>query len=232
VSEGHRAKIEGFSIVLRGSMNPAIHHPAWYRAVGALSEDEAKEALSSEFVFLPQIANFQTKALVVTCQPDRWQVATLPRANQAATLPTANMERTVELAVQVFDKKLPETPMSAIGLNFNHHFGVGGAAREKLAILVASLPLGLDSVDNASAKISYTVSTAAGLLRTDLEPSNKVQDGLYIGFNAHNPIQHGGDEFAHFDISEKIAGMLKEVEPLIQSRIEGILAYFSELEDS
>jgi hypothetical protein len=34
------AATETYPIVVAGVMNPAIHHPAWYKAMGALSDKE------------------------------------------------------------------------------------------------------------------------------------------------------------------------------------------------
>ena len=31
---------DAYSIVVAGNMNPAIHHPAWYKLIKALSEEE------------------------------------------------------------------------------------------------------------------------------------------------------------------------------------------------
>src|ERR1700723_932205 len=35
-----------YSIVVVGNMNPAIHHPGWYKAIGAMSDEEVELALA------------------------------------------------------------------------------------------------------------------------------------------------------------------------------------------
>ena len=52
MSDGPKA--ETIAIVVLGSMNPSIHHAAWYRRVGLLNDQEEKEAIEGKgAVLLP-----------------------------------------------------------------------------------------------------------------------------------------------------------------------------------
>ncbi|MCG8425060.1 MAG: hypothetical protein MJE77_44835 [Proteobacteria bacterium] len=167
----------GFSVVLLGAMNPALHHPTWYKAVGVLDDAQEREALAAEFVFLPQLAQFHTADLQFFCDPQRWQLAT---AN------IGNVDKVVSITEVSFDEKLTETPLRAYGLNFNFHeetkcSSVGVA----LSKMVASLPLGFSPTAETSAQLAFTEPVDGGRLRCNVEPSVHGPNFVFVGFNAH-----------------------------------------------
>ena len=65
---------ELYSIVIVGSMNPRIHHPAWYEAVKILSAEEASAA--SLVACTPMASQFQLPGLNIICLQDRWEIQT------------------------------------------------------------------------------------------------------------------------------------------------------------
>src|ERR1700730_15435321 len=90
----------GYAIVVAGSMNPAIHHPAWYKLIGALSDEElidsgvtkggaqaAPETPTERMVVFraiarttpvstAQFAQFTAGKLRIICLPQSWTIAT------------------------------------------------------------------------------------------------------------------------------------------------------------
>ena len=99
-----------FSVVVSGHMNPAIHHPAWYEQIGILTQAEALESLKGEnFVCLPQVAQFASRGITVTCIPTRWDARTT-KADQR--------ERILDIAKRTYTA-LDHTPVSAFGFNFD-----------------------------------------------------------------------------------------------------------------
>jgi hypothetical protein len=135
-----------FSIVVVGSMNPAIHHPLWYRHVELLDEQEKNEAIDGQSALLlpspTPMAQFNTLAFQINCQSNRWQIL------------TTNAEysnRILSLTETLFDKILPHTPVTQLGFNFDFVFDNEqlGTARA-LGRLVCRIPLALGVDDPIS----------------------------------------------------------------------------------
>lgn len=204
--------IHGYSIVILGSMNPAIHHPAWYETVKALTAEHVKHALSEQFVLVPQLAQFRTPRFEITCDPQRWQAV----VSQAESLQAA-----ADLAGIVFDKRLNETPVNAIGVNFNHHIvtdcqDVG----RRLYSYLAPLNLHHHS-ESGRAQFSFTRPFRDAELRCNIEPSTRDPSMLYIGFNAHCVVQ--GQEASYFSVKDKLSTLIKELKPEIDSQIKSTI---------
>lgn len=99
-----------FSIVVTGHMNPAIHHPAWYRQLGVLTDAEVAESIGNEgFVVLPQLAQFIVGSITIACIPQRWDIRTTDEEQ---------LDRILDIAIKTH-KALDHTPVSAFGLNFD-----------------------------------------------------------------------------------------------------------------
>src|SRR5690349_21052972 len=94
------------SFVLTGSMNPALHHPLWYRDRGLISEAEEKQALEKGSPMLlpsPQpYASFSAGFFQVKCDAERWEITT-SRPDQFDTIRG--------IAQKLFDEVLPHTPV-------------------------------------------------------------------------------------------------------------------------
>jgi len=96
-------KLKAFSIVVAGSMNPAIHHPAWYRSVETISEDDANAAIAGTVIVHPQLAQFGTPRWIINCVPDKWSIQTLGGLDD---------EEIIDIACKTFER-LSETPIVA-----------------------------------------------------------------------------------------------------------------------
>ena len=116
-------------------MNPRLHSPGWYRLVGAISESEMQEAVSADAVSLPMISKWQVKDFAMLCQLDRWELQT----SDASAL-----DRLQQMTGRMFDELLEQTPVSALGYNFNYERDIGHPdAGHKLAALLATPQIGL-----------------------------------------------------------------------------------------
>src|SRR3712207_1383849 len=102
--------LEGATVVLLGSFNPAIFHPAWFAANGLIREEEARAA-EIEIVH-PNAAVFRTEWLVIESARDRFL---------ATTILDAYYEPLRDLVVGVLDL-LSHTPLTAMGLNRDFHY--------------------------------------------------------------------------------------------------------------
>ncbi len=102
------------SIVVVGGMNPRLHHPAWYQAIGAIDSDEMDEAVAfDQTVVTPQASQLQFSGITVVCVPERWEVRSSIASNKL---------RMHGLMLKVFDDNLHHTPVSAVGFNFHYRF--------------------------------------------------------------------------------------------------------------
>src|SRR5687768_10210575 len=104
---------EGTAIVLRGSFNPAIFHPEWYRARGLLSEPEIQEAEIK--IVSQQVSSFTTNQFEFFVSDDAFQIAT--------NHPPA-YELLRDLVLGTF-KILSHTPIRLMGLNRQVHVDAG-----------------------------------------------------------------------------------------------------------
>lgn len=92
-------------IVLVGSFNPAIFHPAWFARHGLLPEDEAHAARID--LVHPELTQFTAEWLSVQVNQSRLQLAT--------ALPPQELPLR-DVAVGIL-RLLSHTPISAIGIN-------------------------------------------------------------------------------------------------------------------
>jgi len=128
-----------FSIVVIGSMNPAIHHPFWYQTIGGLTESETRTVLqAAATVTSAQLSQFNVAGVEVLCLPDRWQVQSADEAH---------INRLASLTKLIFDR-LHDTPLKGFGLNIHRAApcdieGLDGTINPGLD----SMPLGLVASD-------------------------------------------------------------------------------------
>jgi len=187
-----------YSIVVAGNMNPAIHHPRWYKDVGILDEKEVKEAeeppparsdtpdavdiTGGPLVVSTYAAQFTTRAIRIVCAPQSWSVLTEDENK---------LDKCLSVASQIF-QKLDSTPVSAYGFNFNHHRQTNmPSVSHHLAELARSQPLGLTDLFGLpkSARIFYSASIDGRESNTTIEPSFKDPSKVFIGMNFNHPVQ-------------------------------------------
>jgi hypothetical protein len=102
-----------YAIVLIGAMNPRIHHPAWYQAVGLFDKEEAEAATKLPLTLAtPVLAQVQTPKLLINCQDNRWEIRTVE---------PDQVQRIQDIACKVFDELLVHTPIAAAGFNFTFY---------------------------------------------------------------------------------------------------------------
>lgn len=204
----------GFAIVVLGTMNPAIHHPYWYKFVNLLSDEEEKVALGGEFVSLPPLAQFKAGPLEFFCDPKRWQVTTSDDTQS---------ERVLKIAGLVFDEYLPHTPVDAIGLNFNFHrltplSNVGQYLADQLGQLDFKLPRN----EGCSGKLSHTSPVGGVQLRMQVEPSVHGEHLVYVAFNAHIALKQV-ERPQVFDLSSLVSETYAKIRPIVDTRLSTII---------
>lgn len=96
------------SIVVIGSLNPAIFQPAWlrqYKVIGEAESEKAENATEVEVIH-PELSILNLRNMKLIVDPNRFSLTVLE----------APFERGFDFAVAVF-KLLEHTPVTAIGLN-------------------------------------------------------------------------------------------------------------------
>ncbi len=105
-------ELQGATIVLLGSFNPAIFHPAWFAANDLLRQKEADNA-NIEVTHI-EVAAFSTEWLQINCTRERFQATTIQQAFSESL-------RDLVLGILTL---LSHTPVKAMGLNTEFHFRV------------------------------------------------------------------------------------------------------------
>jgi hypothetical protein len=183
------------NIVLVGTFNPAIFQPEWFRANELLPDSEVDYATSTKLppgsqqrLFVSgdgTVVAFESVRLDVIA--DRWTLST-ERPDWFADLGG--------LATSIFEL-LKHTPVSTFGVNLAEHWpkerATGAAIEERW------LPLApLARVIGERVRLGATVHATWGDYRVTLalEPSVRLQDGVYVFQNYEWSLRKGANEFA------------------------------------
>lgn len=177
-------EIDGAALVLLGSFNPTIFQPTWFKICELLSGPEADAAEVK--IIHTAIAEFSTDWLQLSVTRDRF---TLQTTNPA------HFEQIQDLAVGVFHL-LEHTPVTAMGLNRDMHFRIESEERwHALGDRLAPKELwceklrGIGSRDKPGLRSmtveGYPPEKTTSVINVKVEPSSKIQPGLYLGYNRH-----------------------------------------------
>ncbi len=170
-------EIEGASIVILGTFNPAIFHHSWLLANDLISEQESEEtevkrvhpALSSMFL-------------------GKWLDLEVMRDRLSAICTTPPSFQTMRDLVQGIMKLLEHTPVTAIGMNFERTYSL--RSEEKLTTLInkhcpsQSWTDIIDPPGFKNVEVSRTTSSD-NILNLKISLVDKVDFGLFIGCNYH-----------------------------------------------
>lgn len=186
-----------YSVVVVGAMNPKIHHPHWYFAQGLLTAAERDAALAADLICTSPAAQFRAPEFTVVCQLEKWEILT--------SLDEA-VGRIEQVAARVFTV-LSETPVSAMGFNFNVH---RETAVESVASVLArksvETALGLSLPEGADHSAHFSLRAAADGRRISitLSPSSRGRRFIYISINTHYDSSDVVGPGGHFDLGKRI----------------------------
>jgi hypothetical protein len=107
--------VSGSFVVIANVFNPSIVSQAWLLSQGLVDEAEFGQLSLST----PQVAQHAMRAMDLLVAPERLQL-TFPPADGAAP------ERAARLAREIIEK-LPHTPYTAVGMNFDYGIDLPGA---------------------------------------------------------------------------------------------------------
>ena len=181
--------VQHLSIVVLGSMNPAIHHPTWYKLTGIITDVEHDQATQHPIFCTPHFSSFQASNFAVQCLAQRWEVATQLGESE---------ERILQVAVATF-KKLYETPLAAYG--FNHNYEVETSSdnvAHRLVDLASRTGLGFPIAEGAQATLEFVEPSGGCLFKTRVSPSSRGPS--YVSFAHNAQYQVRTDRLEHFDL--------------------------------
>jgi hypothetical protein len=171
-------ELEGVSVVLVGSFNPSIFQPKWLGSKKIIREAEGEHANIQ--IISPEISSFTADWLTVQVTRDRFA---------ASTTDAAQFEALRDCVVSVFTL-LEHTPVTQMGLNRDMHYRMS-SIEEWHAVGHTLAPKELWNQLMESPGLQTLVisgkrkGSAASKVMVTVQPSTRVQPGIYIGTNEH-----------------------------------------------
>lgn len=185
-----------YTIVVVGTMNPAIHHPLWYEAAHLIDQTERESAMESPgLVNSREISQFAAPGYSILCLPERWEIRTA-----SADL----LERLLVLACGVFDA-LPHTPVKAFGFNFhvNRPTSVGSVGKV-LASALHNWPIGFQSMGDDAGEVRFISAAGARKCTVMVGQAEAIPSQAAVRINFH------------YDIKPNLENVLFDLTPLLR----------------
>jgi len=174
-------EIDGSSIVVLGSFNPAIFHPLWFK-INQLIRPEEADAAKLE-VTHPAISIFSLEWFKLQAETERFIVETTDKANFGPIS---------DLVLGTFSI-LDHTPVRALGINRVMHFKMD--SREKwhaFGHMIAPKEVWQGVMERPGLR-SLTMEDPRddpmGFTRVRIEPSKRIDPGIFIEINNHYEIK-------------------------------------------
>ncbi len=169
---------QGVNVVLRGDFNAAIFHPSWLASEDLIRSQEA-EAAEIEIVH-PKVAVFTAEWLRLRVFDGRFQ---------AGTVQEAYYEALRDLVVGVFTL-LNHTPLRLMGINRDFHYRLESEETwHKVGHRLAPKEDWKETLSNPGMRSvimeGQRPDSLDGYIRVKVEPSNRVQFGVYVEVNDH-----------------------------------------------
>jgi hypothetical protein len=187
------------SIVVLGHLNPAIHHPAWYRMAQLLSDDEVALAMKRPMFITPDMSQFESGAIRIACLRDRWEIVSTDIGDRP---------RLASIAADVFDGKLKETPIALLAFNNDFRCRLNVESVQRLLASCGEGAFGLTRFGPTSLSVGVSIKSAdGGEIRIRIEPALNASDKVFVGVNSNHPVVLSGPGYfelkglldAHFD---------------------------------
>lgn len=172
---------DSVSVVVKGSFNPPLFSPAWLLSrgvIGTVEYDDSKVEIIS-----PDVASF-------TCG---WLMLAVTRDIQLVTNEIDEFERLRDAMVAIL-RSMPHCPVGALGVNRDAHMEVGGEENwHRIGDLLAPKAVWEGALRLPGMK-SLTLwgvrpDNEAGRQHVTIEPSNRLQYGIYASHNDHYDLQ-------------------------------------------
>src|ERR1700730_13351449 len=103
------SEAEGMEIVLLGSFNPKILHPAWFRRYDLINEADVEA--STVRLITNDISDIEMRGIHTVCLKDRMSLGSSD---------PSRYEMIRDWLLQIF-RLLPHTPITSLGINLGVH---------------------------------------------------------------------------------------------------------------
>jgi hypothetical protein len=177
-----RASLEGFNaVVLASVFNPSVFRDSWLRDAGVLEDDEPLPG----FLFSDQAVHLPTARFTLTVVPPQLQFAPSDPATARPLVPRI---------VGELVRRLPHTPLTAVGLNYVWNVDPEDAPMPEVTrrlFLPANSPLAADfAADDALFGLYCSKNVDECRLRLNIKPlpDQKIQ----FSFNFHRDVNGPG----------------------------------------
>ncbi len=196
-----RRKIYSQTIVLVGSFNLKIFHPAWFASEELIGKNEAEDA---EIQIIHQdVATFQLNWLKLQVTRERMI---------AETIQDGFLEPLRDLVIGTL-QILSHTPVTAVGINQSMHyeFSKERSWKEVVSQIINENYWNATLSDTVMEKIAFRRTRSdqqfPGSQILTLEPSVKLSNGLYYFFNDHYdiPAEQGKEIYTSLKAEEIIS---------------------------
>jgi hypothetical protein len=188
-------EIQGAAVVLIGNFNPAIFNPDWLVRQGVVSSDEAAEGRIT--VIHPELTQFEVGDLAFDIISGRFALL-------AAAEPFVKL---ADIVAEIFGEKLSHTPLTSVGINYQAHFRVERHQQTALGRRLAPLDawgdwgktLHSDDFKKTGGLTSLTMKQVelndriAGNINVTVQPSVRIDPGVYVEVNDHYDASDGID---------------------------------------
>lgn len=179
-------KVDGATVILVGSFNPAIFHPIWFARAGLIRDEEADKA--ENLVVTPEVASFTADWLKFEVSQERFA---------AHSTDAAHFEPLQDLVLGTF-QLLAHTPFHMMGLNRHLHYQMESedswhSIGDKLAPKEVWRPLFETKPGMRSLAVQGKRFGGRGeFVLTTIQPSLRVKPyGVYIETNEHHQVEAG-----------------------------------------
>lgn len=184
------AEIFGSSIVAVGAFNPAIFSPDWLERNGLIGAQDAEAARQSpSYIVTHQVSVMETDWFALQVLENQFSLTSKDALSPAIK----------DLAVGVLSL-VPQTPISAVGLNFMGHYRIATEAEyHKIGDVFAPkniwnelFPSEINSAGVADLTIRIQpvprgkIPETGDEKRISLQPSSKIKLGIFLSYNDHH----------------------------------------------
>ena len=171
--------LQGHTLVLRGNFNPSIFQPAWFGAQSLLPNAAVASAKIS--IVRPEVTVFSIEWCRIEVTEDRFAIGSTHEAY---------FERLADLVIKTF-RILIHTPVHMMGINYDVHFSAQSEEKwHEFGHKLAPKQIWKEMFANPGLR-SLTIEESirpdghAGHIQAKVEPSTKIQPGIYININDH-----------------------------------------------
>jgi hypothetical protein len=208
-----------YSIIVAGAMNPRIHHPQWYRSVGAIDQEELASALAESVVVTPAASQFRIgmRKIGILSNTEQWAI-------QSDSAESWN--RMMQITSTVFSR-LNDTPVGLFAFNVHRHLEtVSSNVKSVLGNIIQQMQIGLPGGVSLGNNIMNQVSVEDFRVTTVLQPSVNGERLLFVGYTSeHNT---PSDRAAgHFDLGQLMVARLPNYLVSLEKSLRDILEAFN-----